>query len=218
MKKYIDEILRKKYIKSNIFFYVISILIVKKFNNRLRFYVNYRAFNIFIIFNRNISSLIKNILTKFCNARIYNKFNIIATFNKIRIKKRHEKKTAFFIRYNLYKYKVILFKLYNTPVIFQTFINDVLKEYLNVFCTAYLDDIFIYNNIKKKYIYYIKKILKKLQKTELYLNINKYDFYIKRIKYFGLIIIIDKMEINPKKSKLSRNKKNLIALKTYKFF
>ena len=63
----------------------------------------------------------------------------------------------------------------------------------------YFDNIFIYNNIKKKYVFYIKKVLKKLQQIKLYFNINKCDLYIIRIKYFDFIIIINKIEINFKK-------------------
>ena len=54
------------------------------------------------------------------------------------------------------------FELYNALNIFQIFINDDLREYLNVFYFTYFDDILIYNNTKKKYIKYIKKVLKKL--------------------------------------------------------
>ena len=43
--------LDKGYIKFNISLYVASVLIIKNFNKELRFYVNYRAFNVFIIFN-----------------------------------------------------------------------------------------------------------------------------------------------------------------------
>ena len=75
----------------------------------------------------------------------------------------------------------------------------MLKEYLNVFYMIYFDNIFIYNNIKKKYVFYIKKVLKKLQQIKLYFNINKCDLYIIRIKYFDFIIIINKIEINFKK-------------------
>ena len=60
-------------------------LIVKKSNKDLRVYINYRALNALIIFNKNVLSLIKEILAKLYIARIYNKFNIIAIFNKIRI-------------------------------------------------------------------------------------------------------------------------------------
>ena len=54
----------------------------------------------------------------------------------------------------------------------------MLREYLDIFYITYFNNIFIYNNIKKEHIYHIDKILKKLQKVELYLNINKYNFHI----------------------------------------
>ena len=56
--------LKKSYIRANIFSYTILILIVKKFDDNLRIYVNYRILNALIIRNRNAFSLIKNILTK----------------------------------------------------------------------------------------------------------------------------------------------------------
>ena len=87
IKKYIDKMLKNIYIKLNTSFYVVFILIIKKFNEKLRFYMNYQILNIFIILNKNVSFFIKKILAKFCEIRIYNKFDIIIVFNKIRIKK-----------------------------------------------------------------------------------------------------------------------------------
>ena len=152
IKKYIDKMLKKKYIKSSTSLYITFILIVKKFNKEFRIYVNYRALNAFIIFNRNISLLIKKILAKLCVIKIYNKFDIIIIFNEIKVKKGYKKKIAFLIRYDLYKYMMMSFKLCNASITFQTFINNVLRKYLNVFYIVYLNDILIYNNIKKKHI------------------------------------------------------------------
>ena len=56
--------LKKDYIRFNIFLYTIFVLIVKKFDDDLRIYINYRALNALIIRNRNAFSLIKNILIK----------------------------------------------------------------------------------------------------------------------------------------------------------
>ena len=78
------------------------------------------------------------------------------------MKNNYEKRITFLIKYDLYKYIIISFKLYNAFIIFQAFINNILKKYLNIFYIIYLNNIFIYNNIKEEYIYYIKKILKKL--------------------------------------------------------
>ena len=89
--------------------------------------------------------------------------------------------------------------MYNASVTFQIFINDVLKKYLNVFYTIYFDNILIYNNIKKKYVYHVDKMLKKFQQIDLYFDINKCEFHIIRIKYFDLIIITNKIKIDLKK-------------------
>ena len=62
--------------------------------------------------------LIKNTLVKLYTIKIYNKYNIIIIFNKIRVKENYKKKIIFFIKYSLFKYIVIFFNLYNTLVIF----------------------------------------------------------------------------------------------------
>ena len=67
---------------------------------------------------------------------------------------------------------------------------------MNVFYIIYLNNILIYNNNKKDHILYVEKILKKFKKVNLFLNINKCDFYVIRVKYFELIIIIEEIEIN----------------------
>ena len=169
-----NEIFNKKYIKSNTSPYAISILIVKKFDKRFRIYIDYRALNILIIKNRNILFLIKEILIKLYTTKIFNKFDIITVFNKIRIKKKWKKKTIFFIRYKLFEYIIISFELCNIFNIFQIFINNVLRKYFDNFYSIYLNNILIYNNNKKKYIEYIKKKIKNLKQTNLYFDINKY--------------------------------------------
>ncbi len=73
---------------------------------------------------------------------------------------------------------------------FQFFINKILSLYLDNFYIIYIDDILVYSNIKKKYKKYINKVFGKLYKIDFYLNINKYIFFIKLVKYLDLIITI----------------------------
>ena len=93
-------------------------LIIKKFKKNFKVCINYKVLNILTIKNRNVFLLIKKILTKLSLIKIYNKFNIIIVFNKIKIKKNDKHKITFFIRYKLFKYVIILFKLCNTLNIF----------------------------------------------------------------------------------------------------
>lgn len=135
---------------------------MKKLNEEFRICINYKAFNALTIKNRNALFLIKETLIELCIVKIFNKFDIIIIFNAIRIKKKKIKKILFLIRYNLFEYVIIFFELYNALNTFQTFINNILKKYLNDSYLTYLNNIQIYNNNKKKYIKYIRKIFEKL--------------------------------------------------------
>ncbi len=164
-------------------------------------YINYRNFNTFTIKNCNTLLLIREILQKLYKIKYYNKFDIIVVFNKIRIYFNNKYKIVFIICYNLFKYIIISFKLYNTLIMFPFFINKILSLYLNNFCIIYINNILIYNNIKKKYKNYTNKVFAKLYNINLYLNINKYIFFVKQIKYLDLIITIKEIRINSKKVK-----------------
>jgi len=68
----------------------------------------------------------------------------------------------------------MLFRLTNTPAIFQSLVNNTLQDYLNIFYIAYLDNILIYLETLKEYKKYVKKILRALQNKKLSVALKKY--------------------------------------------
>ena len=70
-----------------------------------------------------------------------------------------EELTTFCTHYRAYKYKVLLFGLTNGPATYQRYMNDVLFDYLDDFCTAYLDDIIIYSENVLEHEEHVKKVL-----------------------------------------------------------
>ena len=69
------------------------------------------------------------------------------------------KKTTFLIKYELYEYVVMFFDFCNVFEIFQLYINETFYNYLNVFCFVYLNNVLIYNNIKKNILHMFVKFL-----------------------------------------------------------
>ena len=84
-------------------------------------------------------------------AKFFTKLDIIAAFNRLRIAPGDEYKTAFCTRYGLFKYLVMFFGLIRAPSLFQHYINDSLREYLDIFYTAYLDNVLIYSDSLKEH-------------------------------------------------------------------
>ena len=59
------------------------------------------------------------------------------------------------------------FGLTNGPATYQRYINDVLFDYLDDFCTAYLNEIIIYFDNELEHETYIKKVLERLRNVGL---------------------------------------------------
>ena len=66
-----------------------------------------------------------------------------------------------------FKYLVIFFELYSALIMFQHFINNVFRKYLDIFILVYIDDLLIYSNNVREYKKYIYKILKIFRKNSL---------------------------------------------------
>ena len=77
--------------------------------------------------------------------------------------------------------------------------NKVLFDYLDDFCTAYLDDILIYLNNISEYKEYMKLILQYLRTANLQVDIKKTEYYVIRTKYLGFIISTQGLEVDPEK-------------------
>jgi transposase InsO family protein len=145
--------------------------------------------------------LIHETLRSLSKAKWFTKLDVIAAFHKIRIKKGDEWKTAFRTRYGLFEWLVTPFGLTGAPATFQRYINRTLQEYLDEFCSAYIDDVLIYSDgslsdHRRK----VRKVLQRLQEAGLQVDIDKCDFEVKSVKYLGFIVEAGKgIRVDPEK-------------------
>ena len=92
------------------------------------------------------------------------------------------------------------FGLTNAPATFQAVINHALREYLDVFCTAYLDDVLVYTNgTLEEHREHVRKVLKRLQEYRLLVHPDKSEFHRKKVTYLGFIISPDRISMDPEK-------------------
>jgi RNase H-like domain found in reverse transcriptase/Reverse transcriptase (RNA-dependent DNA polymerase) len=81
------------------------------------------------------------------------------------------------------------FGLANAPSTFQKYINWVLRDYLDEFCSAYIDDILIYSgNSRKEHREHVRKVLQRLRDAGLQIDIDKCEFEVQTTKYLGFIV------------------------------
>ena len=197
--QYLDENLSKEFIWVSHSDAAASVLFMKKPEEDLCFCVDYWGLNVITVKNWYLLPLISETLNCLSWIRIFIKLNIIAAFNRLCIWEGNEALTAFCTYFSLFKYLIMPFDLCNSSASFQNYINDTLWEYLNNFCTVYLDDILIYSEIKVKHEIHVKHVLQKLHEADLQADITKCAFHIKKIPYLKLIIITKEVKMNSAK-------------------
>ena len=165
------------------------VLLSRKPGGGLRFCVDYRALNKITRKDRYPLPLIHETLERISKAKWFTKLDVIAAFHKIRIAEGHEWLTAFRTRYGLYEWLVMPFGLANAPSTFQRYINWVLRDYLDEFVSAYLDDILIFTSgSRREHREQVRKVLERLREAGLQIDIDKCEFEVESTKYLGFII------------------------------
>ena len=167
LQKYLKEHLFKSFIRVSSSPAASSVIFIKKPEGDLWLCVNYHGLNNLIVKNRYPLPLIWETLNLMTSSVIFTKLNIIAAFNKLRMAEGEEWKTAMRICYGLFEYLVMPFNLCEALSSFQSYINDILQDCLNIFTTVYIDDILIYSKSVKEHQSHVQTVLTKLQKTGL---------------------------------------------------
>ena len=199
LKEYIEDNLRKGFIRPSKSPAASPILFVKKKDGSLRLCVDYRGLNRITIRNRYPLPLIPELLDRLSTASIFTKIDLRGAYNLVRIRPGDEWKTSFRCRYGQYEYLVMPFGLTNAPAVFQFLMNDILREFLDFFVVVYLDDILIYSNSEEEHIKHVKLVLQRLRENKLYAKLEKCSFHKQDVEFLGYIVSDKGVSMDPTK-------------------
>ncbi|EPS35483.1 hypothetical protein H072_11124 [Dactylellina haptotyla CBS 200.50] len=199
LREYIEENLRKGYIRPSRSPVGYSILFVPKKNGKLQICIDYRSLNAITIKDRNSLPRIDESLDRLIGATRFTKLDIIVAYHNLRVAPKDVWKTAFRCRYGLFEYLVMPMGLTNAPVSFQTFMNYVLKDYIDKICIVYLDDILVYSKNSEEHRQHVIIVLEALDKYNLKVELEKTEFEVTECEFLGAIVMIEGIKMDPKK-------------------
>jgi transposase InsO family protein len=115
------------------------------------------------------------------------------------MKEGEEWKTAFRTRYGHFEYLVMPFGLTNAPATCQELVNNVLREHLDIFVIAYLDDILIYSQNEKEHTEHVRTVLRLLQQHNLLVDPDKCKWHQEEVEFLGCIVGKNGVKMSPDK-------------------
>jgi hypothetical protein len=149
---------------------------VKKKDQSLRLYVDYRLLNAVTIKNMYPLPRINILFDQHAGARVFSKVDLRLSYHQIKIRPEDVPKTVFSTRYVLYEYLVMSFGLTNAPAQFIYLMNSMFMPELDKFVMVFIDDILIYSKSEEEYAQHLRVILQRFQDHQLYDKFSKCAF------------------------------------------
>lgn len=205
LRKYLDDQLRKGFIRPSRSSAASPVLIIRKPHGGLRVCVDYRGLNAITLKSRCTLPLLSETLTSVRGCKFFTALDVAHAFNRIRIADGDEWLTSFTCRYGQFEYLVMPFGLCNAPSTFQAYINQSLTGLIDQCCSAYIDDVLVYSRTLEEHEAAVEKVFERLSERGLFLDITKCVFYKPKISYLGMMISGDGVEIHPDKLQAIRD-------------
>lgn len=185
LKKQLQELIDKDFIRPSASPYASPVLFVKKKNGKLRMCIDYRAVNKITIRNNYPLPKIDELLDRLYGAKVFSKFDLSSGYYQVKVADEDIEKTAFATKYGLYEYKVLPFGLTGAPATFMTLMNRIFYEYLDKFLIVYLDDILIYSRNEEEHQQHLRLVLDKLKEHRLIVNDEKSELFKEKVTFLG---------------------------------
>lgn len=218
LKEYVENLLHKEFIRPSTSPISHGVLFAPKKDGGLRPCIDYRKLNAITKKNRYPLPRIDELQDRLVGAVWFTAIDVRDAYYRIRMKEGEEWKTAFRTRFGLYEYQVMPFGLTNAPASFQNLINDALREYLDDFALAYLDDILIFSKTYDEHVRHVKKVLERLRERDLPVKLDKCEFHKHKIAFLGYIVSTEGIGPDPAKIEAIKNWPTPVNLKEVQSF
>ncbi|KAL0153076.1 hypothetical protein M9458_051675 [Cirrhinus mrigala] len=185
MEEYITEALNQGFIQPSTSPAASSFFVGKK-DGGLRPCIDYRQLNSQIKQPYPLP-LVSAALEELRGAQFFTKLDLWNAYNLVRIRVGDEWKTAFVTPTGHYEYRVMPYGLSISPSVFQTFMNEVFREFLHRFVVVYIDNILIYSRNLAEDRQHVQQVLHKLREHSLYLKLEKCEFHRSSVQFLGYI-------------------------------
>jgi hypothetical protein len=163
LKKQIDELSEKGYIRPSTSPWAALVLFVEKKDGTKRMCIDYRALNEVTIKNKYPLPRIEDLFDQLRGASVFSKIDLRSGYHQLRIRPSDIPKTTFITKYGLYEFTVMSFGLTNAPAFFMNLMNSVFMDYLDKFVVVFIDDILIYSQSEEEHADHLRMVLQRLR-------------------------------------------------------
>ncbi|KAH0712078.1 hypothetical protein KY289_008037 [Solanum tuberosum] len=192
----LKDLLEKGFIWPTVTPWGASVLFLRKKNDSLRMYIDYRQLNKVTIRNKYPLPRIDDLFDQLQGATCFSKIDLRSGYHQLRLRECDIPMTAFRTRYGHYEFLVMSFGLTNKPAMFMDLMNRVFNPCLDMFVIMFIDGILIYSRNEKDHASHLRIVLQTLKDRELYDKFSKCQFWVESLAFLGHIVSVDGIRVD----------------------
>ena len=200
VQNFINDQLRKGYIRPSKSPQTSSVFFVGKKNRSKRIVIDYRNLNNQTVKNNYPLLLITDLIDNMGSKQVFTKIDLQWGFNNIRIKEGDEWKGVFMTHVGSFEPTVIFFGMTNSPATFSAMMNEILRDIINEGkVMAFVDNVLVGTEIEEGHDEIVEEVLKRLEENDLYIKPEKCVWKVQKIRFLGIIIGPNGIEMEKEK-------------------
>ena len=177
----------------------------KKDGSSIRLCIDMREPNKAIERERHQMPTVNEIINDVNGSAIFSKIDLRSGYHQLELEESSRYITTFATHLGLFRYKRLNFGISSAAEVFQKAIQDVVRDVSNAKNIS--DDIIIYGKNKKEHDAALHKVFKKLHENGLTINLEKCEFGVDTISFFGFTFSEKGISPDPKKTTAIENMK-----------
>jgi len=200
--KFIKEQLRKGYIRLSKLPQMALVFFVGKKDRKKRMVQDYQYLNEWTVKNNYPLPLISDVIENISTKKMFTKMDLRWGYNNVRIKEGDEWKAAFTTSERSFEPTVMFFGLTNSPATFQTMINELLRDLINIGkVVVFIDDIIVGTEDEEGHDELVAEVVKRLEENDLYMKPEKCKWKVREVGFLGVVIGREGIKIEKEKIK-----------------
>ena len=182
----VQQILASNVIRPSNSLWALLVVMVKKKDGSLRFYVDFQQLNAATVKDAHPLPRIDDLLDALHGAHWFSTLDLKSGYWQVPILEEGKEKTSFRTSSGqLYEFNQVPFGLCNAPAAFTRLMDRVLSGLHWEMCLFYLDDIIVFSSTWEEHLTRLRQVFERLRHANLKLGAAKCTFAAKEVSYLG---------------------------------
>ena len=195
-----NDQLRKGYIRPSKSPQTSLVFFVLKKDGKKRVVQDYQYLNSWMVKNNYPLLLISDLIDSIGKKKMFTKMDLQWGYNNVRIKEGDKWKAVFSMPEGSFEPTVMFFGLTNSSAMFQTMMNDLLRDLVvEEKVAVFIDDVMVATETEEGHDEIVEEVLRRLEENNLFVKPEKCVWKVREVEFLGVIIGEDRVRMEKEK-------------------